>query len=83
MVTTLLPPSRTEGSVTFCVAMYNVWSGQNGGLENALRAMDSLGVNLGVLQETKLTGSIYTQNSKGYNVLATGAPSAWQGVALF
>ena len=84
MATALSPPSRTGGSGTFRVAMYNVRSGRQGGLENALRAMDSLGVDLGVLQETKLTGGIYSKYSKGYNVLATDAPSAWKGgVALF
>jgi hypothetical protein len=46
--------------------------------------MEAMGVNLGVLLETKLTGGIYTQNSSGYSVVASNAPSAHQGgIALF
>ena len=71
MATALSWPSRTEGSGTFCVTMYNVQSSRNRGLKNALWATNSLNVDWGVLQETKLTGGIYTRNSKGYNVLAT------------
>jgi hypothetical protein len=43
-----------------------------------------MGVNLGVFLETKLTGGIYTQNSSGYSVVTSDAPSAHQGeIALF
>jgi len=77
-------PSRTEGSGTFRLATFNVRSGRAGGLESALRAMDALGVDIGLFQETKLTKGIYTRNSSGYSVLASDAPSAWSGgVALF
>ena len=62
------PLSRTERSGTFKVATYNVWSGQNGGLESALRAMDACGVDLGLFQETKLTKGIYTRNLSGYRL---------------
>jgi exonuclease III len=77
------PPSRTEGSGTFRLATYNVRSGRNGGLESALRAMDSLGVDIGLFQETKLTGDIYTRFSSGYSVIASNAPSAWSGGVAF
>ena len=39
---------------------------------------------LGILQETKLTDGIYTRGSAGYSVIATDAPSRHRGgVALF
>ena len=46
--------------------------------------MDQLGVDIGFLMETKLTGGIYTRHSSGYNVLASTAmlPSSG-GIALF
>jgi hypothetical protein len=66
------------------MASYNVQSGCNGGLESALRAMKLMGVDFGVLLETKLTKGGYTRWSSGYYVRATHAPSAWQGgISLF
>jgi len=42
-----------------------------------------MGVDIGFVQETKLTGGIYTRRSCGYTILASDAPSAHQGgVAL-
>ena len=43
------PPSQTDGRGTFSVASWNIRSGRNGGLEGALRALESLGVNIGIL----------------------------------
>ena len=49
-----------------------------------MQAMDSLGIDPGALQETKLTGGIYICYSQEYDVLATNTPSVWQGgVDLF
>jgi hypothetical protein len=46
--------------------------------------MEAMGVDLGVLLETKLTGGIYTRNSSGYSLVAYNAPSVHQGwIALF
>ena len=76
-------PSRTDGSRTISVASWNIRSGRNGGLESACRAMDSMGVGIGVLQETKITNDIYTRSASGYAVVATNVSSARQGgVAL-
>ena len=73
---------RTYG--TGALASYNIQSGRNGGLEAALRAMDQLGVGIGFLMETKLTGRIYTQHSSGYDVLASNVTSSSSGgIALF
>ena len=58
--TSTCSPSRTEGSESVALASFNIRSGRNGGLEAALRAMDQLGVDIGFLMETKLTGGIYT-----------------------
>ena len=78
------PPSRADGRGSIAVASYNIRSGRNGGLESALRAMEAMDVDLGVLLETKLTGGIYTRSSSGYSVVASDAASAHQGgIALF
>jgi hypothetical protein len=46
--------------------------------------MDQLGVDVGFLLETKLTGGIYTPYSSSYAVLALTATLVWQGgIALF
>jgi hypothetical protein len=46
--------------------------------------MEAMGIDLGILLETKLTGGIYTQNSSGYSVIASDAPNVHQGgIALF
>ena len=77
-------PSRADGSGSIVVATYNIRSGWNGGLESALRAMDGIGADLGILLETKVTDGIYTRNLSGYSVVASNAPSAHQGgIALF
>jgi len=78
------PPSRADGRGSFSVATYNVRCGRNAGLESALRAMAATEVDLGIFTETKITDSVYTQYSSGYNVTATNAVSASQGgIALF
>ncbi len=46
--------------------------------------MDQLGVDIGFILETKLTGGIYTHYSSGYSVLALTVTSVRQGgIALF
>jgi hypothetical protein len=46
--------------------------------------MNQLGVDIGILLETKLTGGIYTRYSSGYSVLPLTATSVQQGgIALF
>ncbi len=77
-------PSQADGSGSIAVATYNIRSGWNGGLESALRAMDGIGADLGILMETKVTDGIYTQKLSGYSVVASNASSAHQGgIALF
>ena len=65
------PPSRTDGRGTFSLATWNIRSGRKNGLETALRAMRSMGVDIGFLQETKLTGGIYTRQYAEYKIFAT------------
>ena len=62
----------------------NIQSGWDGQLENALRSMQLMCVDVGVLTETKITDDRHTKLQFGYHVVATQAPSAHQGgVALF
>jgi hypothetical protein len=78
------PPSQPDGSGSVALALFNIRSGRNGGLEEALRAMDQLGVDIRFLVEMKLTGGIYTRHSSGYIVLAlTAMSSSSGGIALF
>jgi exonuclease III len=50
----------------------------------ALRAMNQMNVDIGILKEAKLTDGIHTQQSSGYHVYPTSARSHSQGgVALF
>eukprot|EP00957_Ditylum_brightwellii_P141063 10746548-Ditylum_brightwellii.AAC.1 len=72
-------PSQTGGSGTFSVASWNIHNDRNGGLESACRGLDLLGVDIGFLQETKLTRGIYTCFSSGYKIMVSDAPSAHQG----
>jgi exonuclease III len=83
-VTGVCPPSQPDGSGSATLALFNIQSGRNRGIEAALRAMDQLGVDIGFLLETKLTEGIYTWHLSGYNVLAFNAMlSSSGGIALF
>ena len=63
---------------------YNICNGRNGGLEAALHGMSQANMDLGILQEKKLTDGIYTCGSAGYRVVVTDAPSRHRGgVAIF
>ena len=70
---------RPGRSGTFTVATWNIRSGRNGGLESAARALESLGVDIAVLQETKLTGKKHTRFTSGYHIIASEAESAQKG----
>jgi hypothetical protein len=49
-----------------------------------LQAMKLMGVEFGILLETKLTNGVYTRWSSSYHVRATHVLSAWQGgISLF
>ena len=51
--------------VTIRSGTYNIWNGQNGGLESALRGMSHANMHLVIFQETKATDVIYTCGSDG------------------
>ena len=53
---------------------YNIWNRRNGGLESALRGMYQANMDLGILQETKVTDGVYIHGSNGYTFVATDAP---------
>ena len=79
-------PTRkpTDGTVPIRFGTYNIRNGRKGGLEASLRGMSQANMDLGILQETKLTDGVYTRGSAGYNVIATEAPSRHRGgVVLF
>ena len=49
-----------------------------------MRTMETMGIDIGILLETKVTGGIYNHLSSGYSVVAFDAASAHQGgIALF
>ena len=57
--------------------------GRAGRLETALWALQQGNMDVGFLQETKLTQGIHTQNGTGYNVWETEAESwNWRGVTM-
>ena len=63
---------------------YNIWNGNNGGLESALRVMSQANMYLGIFQETKATDGIYNRGLDGYSVVTTDALSQHRGgVAVF
>ena len=74
----------TSGKVPIRFGTYNIRNGRNGGLDVALRGMSQANMDLGILQETKLTYGVYTRGSASYSVIATDAPSRHRGgVAIF
>ena len=71
------------GTVPIRFGTYNICNGRKGGLESALQGMSQANMDLGILQETKITNGVYTRGSAGYKVIATDAPSRHRGgVAL-
>ena len=79
-------PTRkpTCGKVPIRLGTYNIHNGQKGELEMALRGMSQANMDLGILQETKLTDGIYTRGSASYSVIETDALSPHRGgITLF
>ena len=54
---------------------YNIQNCRNGSLESALCGMAQANTDLGLIQETKLPGGVYTRESEGYQVVALEIPS--------
>ena len=74
----------TSGKVPIRFSNHNIHNDRKGGLEAALQGMSQANMELGILQETKLTDVIYTRGSAGYSVIATDAQSQHRGsVTLF
>ena len=55
----------TSGKVPIRFGTYNISNRRNIGLEAALRGVSQSNMDLGILQETKLTERIYTFGSAG------------------
>ena len=63
---------------------YSIRNGQNSGLESDLRGMSQTNLDLGVIQESKITDGIYTRRSDGYSIFTTDGPTRHRsGVAVF
>ena len=66
-----------EGPIRF--ESYNIRNGYNGRLFSALRGVSQANLDLGVFQETNLTGGVYTRVSADYNVVARDVPIRHHG----
>ena len=76
--------NSTRGAVSIRFGTYNICNGRNRGLESSFRGMSQVNMDLGIIQETKVTDGIYTCGSAGYSVVRTDAPSRRRGgVAVF
>ena len=74
----------TEEEVPIKSGTYNIRNGRNGGLETAIRGMEQANLDMGIMQDTKITDGVYTRASAGYRVVATDAPSLHSGgIAMF
>ena len=65
----------TQGREPIRFGTYNILNGQNGGLDSALIGMAQANLDLGIFQETNLTGGVYTCGSNRYTAVATDTPS--------
>jgi exonuclease III len=78
------PQSLPKRKKTIRFGTYNIQSGRNGRLEQALRAMGQMGMDWGLFTEAKVTNGTHTRFSSEYHVIATEAASSSQGgLALF
>ena len=66
-----------EGPIRF--ESYNIRNSYNGRLFSALRGLSQANLDLGVFQETNLTGGVYTRGSSDYNVVARDVPIRHHG----
>ena len=55
----------SSGKVQIRFGTYNICNGWKGGLEAALRGVSQANMDIGILQETKLTDGIYILGSAG------------------
>ena len=77
------PPAQPAGSGTIGLASWNIRSGRDARLAAACRSMNSLDVDIAILQETKVTDGFYPRSAEGYSIVATEAKSNRSGgVAL-
>ena len=73
---------RTYKIISFVT--FTVHNGRNGGRELALFSMSQVRADYGVLEETKLTKGVYTQESGGFWAMVTKAPIPHRGnIAIF
>ena len=77
-------PGDRGTTKTISMATWNIRDGRNGGLESAARSFDSLGVDIGLVQETKCCRAKFAaRKGHGYKILSTDALSSrCGGVAM-
>ena len=74
----------TQGREPIRFRNYNIRNDRNIRLELALQGMSQENMEMGIFQETKLTGGVYTCGSAGYSIVAMETPSRHRGgVAVF
>ncbi len=72
----------SKNEINICT--FNIISGGNARLESAMRMMNQMNVDLGILTETKLVDGYHTRRTSGYDIITTEAKSQHiGGVALF
>ena len=81
------PPvvDETQGEVwtpSFRLAMLNIVDARNCRLNAALRCMNQMNIDLGILTEMKLSTDKYTKFAEGYKFVATTADGKKGGVGI-
>ena len=78
-----LTPPQPGGSRTFQLATWNIVKGKGGRLAQAAAGLAQMGVDIAVLQETKLFNKKYTKAASGYTIMCSKAVSIRkEGVGL-
>ena len=74
-----LTPPQPGCSGTFRMATWNIVDGKGGILTQAAAGLAQMGVDIAVLQETKIVNEKYTKAAAGYTIHCSKAVSIRQG----
>jgi exonuclease III len=76
--------NRTKCDHEIRISSYNILDGRSSRLEQSLRCMKTMGIDIGFLLETKLIKGFHATNCEGYEIFATESNNQHQGgAALF
>ena len=68
----MVSPKPGDISTTICIATWHIWEGRNGESESAARSCDSLGVDIGLVLETKyFTQKKLARKGHKHSILST------------